>query len=334
MEIREIDPHDEALTRRFWEIGKAADEMDRPWSTYWPWPSAHAALTGPNEARKLELLGAFEDGELVGIAQVSLPLLDNTFAAYAELFVAPDRVRRGIGTALLDATNRLLAVNGRRVMMVEVNTPVDGPRSAGMWFAERHGFKAALSNGHRVVDLSATEDRWPALAAEAAPHHADYTFVTWQDAVPTEHLDGYCALQHMFNEEAPAGDLDVEAEHWDEARVRGKEERFRRAGRHETCTVAIAPDGTVAGLTEVMVSAHAREHGMQGGTLVRREHRGHRLGLALKVVNQRAVRDRFPDCRAIHTWNADVNASMNAINARLGFETVELLVEMQREVTS
>jgi hypothetical protein len=34
----------------------------------------------------------------------------------------------------------------------------------------------------------------------------------------------------------------------------------------------------------------------------------------------------------VHTWNADVNAAMNAINDRLGFESVELLHEMQRPV--
>lgn len=332
VDIREIDPRDDALLHRFWEIGKAADEVDRPWSTYWPWPSAQAALTGPNESRKAVLLAAFDGEAMLGIAEISLPLMDNTFAGYVELFVAPDLVRDGIGSALLDATRQVLAAHDRRLMMAEVSTPVDGSRSPGMWFAERHGLKAALTNEHRVLDLPATEDRWPVLTAEAAPHHADYRFVTWRDVVPADLLDGYCALQHAFNEEAPAGDLEVEAEHWDEARVRGKEERFRRAGRHETCTVAVAPDGTVAGLTEVMVSAHSPEHGMQGGTLVLRGHRGHRLGLALKLANQRAVRDRFPECAALHTWNADVNAAMNAINNRLGFETVELLVEMQGEV--
>jgi hypothetical protein len=116
--------------------------------------------------------------------------------------------------------------------------------------------------------------------------------------------------------------------------VRGKEERFRRAGRHEVCTVAVAPDGAVVALTEVMVSDHEPDRGMQGGTLVLPGHRGHRLGLALKVANQTLLRDRFPAVRGVHTWNADINEHMNAINERLGFTTVERLVEVQREVAS
>ena len=86
------------------------------------------------------------------------------------------------------------------------------------------------------------------------------------------------------------------------------------------------------GAAVVAVDAETPELAHQHDTAVVRAHRGHRLGLALKLANQRAVRDRFPECAAIHTWNADVNAAMNAINNQLGFETVELLVEMQGEV--
>lgn len=332
MELREIDPADEDLTRRFWEIGKAADEVGRPWTTYWPWESARAAFQLTDDARRRVLLAALDGADTVGACEIVLPLLDNRANGYFELFVRPDRQRRGIGTALLEATTRLLREDGRRLMVVETPTPVRGPKSAGTWFTEQHGFKPALTEAHRTVDLHATEARWDRLEREAAPHHQGYRLVTWYDRVPDEHLAGYCELQHAFNDEAPAGDLDLEAEHWDEARVRSKEDRFLAARRFETCTAALAPDGTLVGLTEVVVSAYSATRGLQGGTLVRRGHRGHRLGIALKIANQRAVRARFPDVRLLHTQNADVNREMNAINDRLGFETVELVAEMQREV--
>lgn len=81
MHIREIDGYDEALTRRFWEVGKAADERDRPWSAFWSWPAARVAFTADDAPLEKVLLGAFEDGRLVGAAEVSLPRLDNTHTA-------------------------------------------------------------------------------------------------------------------------------------------------------------------------------------------------------------------------------------------------------------
>ena len=71
---------------------------------------------------------------------------------------------------------------------------------------------------------------------------------------------------------------------------------------------------------------------LQGGTLVLPGHRGHRLGLALKLVNLRAVRERYPDCHYAFTVVAGVNAAMNAVNDLLGFRDVERALEMQRRL--
>lgn len=44
MRIHEIPAGDEPLTRRFWEIGRAADEQGRPWSGYGSWEAARASF--------------------------------------------------------------------------------------------------------------------------------------------------------------------------------------------------------------------------------------------------------------------------------------------------
>ena len=64
---------------------------------------------------------------------------------------------------------------------------------------------------------------------------------------------------------------------------------------------------------------HAPHWGFQSGTIVAPEHRGHRLGLAIKLANHRQLRAHFPSCRVLVTGNADVNAPMNAVNEALGF---------------
>ena len=55
-------------------------------------------------------------------------------------------------------------------------------------------------------------------------------------------------------------------------------------------------------------------------------------GLALKLVNLQAVRERYPDCRYVFTVVAGVNAPMNAVNDLLGFRDVERALEMQRRL--
>jgi hypothetical protein len=59
-------------------------------------------------------------------------------------------------------------------------------------------------------------------------------------------------------------------------------------------------------------------------------HRGHRLGLAVKLAGHRALRAEVPDCQAVVTSNADVNQRMNAINEALGYRQLETLLEYHR----
>jgi len=157
VEIREIDPRDDALTRTFWEVGKAADEVDRPWSTYWPWESARAAFAFPSTSMRKALFAAFDGDQMVGCAEVSFPLLDNTHSASPEIFVHPSAQRRGVGTALLEASEAAARDAGRRVLMVEVATPVDGPDSAGMHFARRHGLRTGNADVNKA--MNAVNDR-------------------------------------------------------------------------------------------------------------------------------------------------------------------------------
>ena len=184
----------------------------------------------------------------------------------------------------------------------------------------------------KVVDVPATRDRWDGLAAECAPYHRDYELRTVWSPLPAELVDGYSAINNMFVSEAPSGDADVEDEVWDEARIRALEERGARAGRRDVRTFALTADGEVVAMTEAFVNETMPHRGFQGGTLVVPAHRGHRLGLAVKIANQRALAGRFPDLAWVMTGNADVNRHMNAINDRLGFRVVERCLEAEKAI--
>lgn len=131
--------------------------------------------------------------------------------------------------------------------------------------------------------------------------------------------------------EAPTGELAVEPERWSPERVRDVEARRRARSQRTFDTVVVAPDGGLVGNTRLVLGARmVRGGASQSGTLVPPGHRGHRLGLAMKVANLRRLLAHDASPRLLHTFNAGVNAPMLAVNAALGFRPVEHVEEWQR----
>ena len=77
--------------------------------------------------------------------------------------------------------------------------------------------------------------------------------------------------------------------------------------------------GDLAGLTQVCVDPAVPEWGFQELTAVAGPHRGHRLGLLLKLAMLDLLAAREPQVTRIVTMNADGNQHMIAINEQLGF---------------
>ncbi len=63
-----------------------------------------------------------------------------------------------------------------------------------------------------------------------------------------------------------------------------------------------------------------------------REHRGHRLGLATKAVNLRAVQAARGDLTLVITQNGETNDYMVSINERMGFEPIEVSAEFVKRL--
>jgi hypothetical protein len=80
--------------------------------------------------------------------------------------------------------------------------------------------------------------------------------------------------------------------------------------------------GDLAGLTQVCVDPALPEWGFQELTAVAGPHRGHRLGLLLKLAMLDLLAAREPQVARIITGNADGNQHMIAINERLGFRVL------------
>jgi GNAT superfamily N-acetyltransferase len=331
MDIREVDRADEAALRRFWEIGKAAEDASRPYDFHVPWETALGSYRRTRPGFRDVLLGAYDDAGMAGRAFVRYPELDNRHLAFADIHVHPDRQRRGVGAALVRHVEALVRAEGRRSVLTEAYSPVeyDGP---ALLFAKAMGYTPAIEDGMKVVDLVETEPTWDAIEAATAPRAGGYTLVAWRDRVPEDQLEGYSRLNEAFNDLAPTGDLELEREVWDAERVRAGEEQGLAVGRHVLAVAAVDAGGRMAGMTEIVVNAHARTRGFQSGTLVLPEDRGRGLGLLMKVANHRAAREHYPECRILVTGNAGVNVAMNAVNDRLGYREIERCVEVKKEL--
>ena len=79
-----------------------------------------------------------------------------------------------------------------------------------------------------------------------------------------------------------------------------------------------------------MTTVHEPGKAYQWGTLVLREHRGHRLGQATKAHNLLWLQRERADLTLLVTYNAEVNRHMIAVNEAMGFRPVERLGEYQR----
>lgn len=198
-------------------------------------------------------------------------------------------------------------------------------------FARHHGY--ALGQIERISELRpadrAVDFRRALDDAATAAEAAGYRIVTWVDRAPDSIVDSYAAARARMALDVPAGDLVIDAEHWDAARVRAYEERAIESRRSTLMCAALTGDGTVVAYTELELP-HGRRVAYQSDTLVVAAHRGHRLGMLVKLGNLVQLDERDRARTSIVTWNADENEHMLAINIALGFEVIGLSAEWQR----
>jgi hypothetical protein len=123
--------------------------------------------------------------------------------------------------------------------------------------------------------------------------------------------------------DAPSGDLESDDEPWDAQRVRERDERIEHSGRTKLFAAAEhMPTGKLVALTDLSVPADHVRPVEQGITLVLREHRGHRLGMIIKVANIQALQAFSPHSPCILTENAEENHFMIQVNEAVGFTPI------------
>jgi GNAT superfamily N-acetyltransferase len=258
-----------------------------------------------------------DSGVPCGWYALNLPQRENRQLAGLNLVVQAGRRRAGRGTALLRHAAGRARQAGRTALEMDA---LEG--SPGAAFAGTLKVRPSITAVQRVLALAdLPAGRRAALRGEAEPAALGYTVATWHGPAPEDTVHEVAVLNGALAD-APR-EAGQEAQTWDAARVRLDERRVAAMGVRAHVVAARAPGtGELAALTQVCVDPAMPEWGFQELTAVARPHRGHRLGLVLKLAMLDLLAAREPQVTRVITGNADGNQHMIAINEQLGFAVI------------
>lgn len=305
--IEVLDPADHGAFAEFHDVYLRSN--DQPYDQPWLAEELLVFLIG-DEYLRYDALVARDGETVVGVAMAELPERDNVSTAFAEVWVPPELRRRGYGTALLERLELRIGEDGRNLVLTETLRAIDAETSSGREFMMACGYQPDTTNVQRELSLPA--------AIEAAEPRDGYTLAAWRGLPPAPWIDQYARLRSLLNQEAPSGETQLENEYWDADRLRLEVDQWKRQRRTAQVVVAVAPDGTLAGHTQLLFPASSSEV-YQWDTLVLPEHRGHGLGLLLKQQAMAEAADLLEGRRRVVTWNDAQNDHMIAVNERLGY---------------
>jgi GNAT superfamily N-acetyltransferase len=268
---------------------------------------------------------ALEGGSVVGYSRCQTWPEEDPDNAFAQIMVAPEHRRHGVGRALLSELVGELVAGGRGKMIIDC---VDG------WPVEsalaRLGLRKSLTEKRsrlRISDLDLRlMERWIARAGERA---SDYEVVFFDDTVAEEDLDSWARAKTAIQDE-PMEDLEFDFAPITPARWRDHERYVAEKGETlRACGARHIPTGEFAGTTTLYVQEHMRELAIQGDTAVVASHRNRGLGRLVKAAMIRRLLAEFPEVRMVDTHNAGSNDAMLGINIEMGFEPILVISAWQ-----
>ncbi|MFC4784889.1 GNAT family N-acetyltransferase [Nocardioides sp. MAHUQ-72] len=328
MEIVEIDPGDRSALRDFVAVANAARRADSPWVHPLTEHEAEGRLRHGWDLDPTVAFLATVRGRPVGLAEYETSGYDNHHLAWVRFDVHPDHRRRGHGSAILAALLERARAEGRTTV------GTDGwEHAAATGFASRHGLECRSREIQRRQVLAGLDrSRLDRLHAEATERAAAYELARLAGPVPEEELEAFAVMVAAIND-SPVDDLDLEDEVYSPRRIRAYEEAHRLRGvRIHRLYARHRGTGELAGETIVGVDAERPQLGEQHDTSVVRAHRGHRLGLLLKLEMLRWLQDEEPQLESIDTWNAESNHHMIAVNDALGYQVLGRALLFQTSV--
>ncbi|MEK8227264.1 GNAT family N-acetyltransferase [Oerskovia sp. M15] len=274
--------------------------------------------------------------DVLGHLAAALPTSSNTHLGELSVKVRPAHRRHGIGTALWEMGEKILVDAGRTVLFTDTQHGVEpAPGRApsrraraparpcgrpGPRFITGKGYALEQVERHSILTLPVDPALRHRLRAEAvAAAGPDYRTLVWEDDVPDAWREQVGTLFTRMSTDIPTGDIDFREDPWTRSGWGVGRRAARQGARAAHDGRGARPSATLAAFSVFAYPQDRPNFAFQEDTLVLREHRGHRLGMLVKIANLDALADRRPTTERIHTWNAEENDHMLAINIDLGF---------------
>ena len=276
-----------------------------------------------------------EGGRIVAYASIDTLAGENPDTAWLDVRVLAEFEGRGIGRALADHVEGIARERGM-ARAVHYGVSARGP---GAQLEAATGFGALprdnrevrfqpargwtleqVERGSRLglpIDAAELATRLAAATAASGP---DYRVHEWVIPTPERWRADITELYTRMSTDAPLGQLDEPEDRWTVERLIEREQSSA-ATPADLLTAAVEhlPSGKLVGFTQLKVPNAPGSVVSQWDTIVLREHRGHRLGMLLKLENFDHLQRVSPGHASIVTWNAEENRHMLSVNEAVGF---------------
>lgn len=271
-------------------------------------------------------LVAEEDGALVGAVDVNHSRgWFHPHKYRMDLWVVPERRRRGNGSALYDAALSLLRQRG--AIAARANTKesmTDGVAFLAKrgWVELKRDWESRLHvRGFNFARFAGAEERVKAQGIRVT------TYADEARADPVGAPRRAYELVEACRADVPTPDpvTPVDFEHFRADTLDAP------TALHEAFFIAVGPDGRWLGLSNMFTSLDDPTFLWQGLTGTRREERGRGIAMALKLRTVRYALDRAVE--HIKTWNDTRNRPMLSINEALGFEKQPPWITFEKQLS-
>jgi GNAT superfamily N-acetyltransferase len=317
------------------EVGNvvAADAFGTPDIVYEP-DEELPQFRNPYQPKRL--LVARAEGRIVAQATTETQTGDEADTSWVQVLVHPEFRGRGIGRALADGVEESVLADGRRKAIAYVAGRETGgerlpsPTGYGSISADARTTRFMHARGYsfeQVERMSRLELPVPGLEARVvAAQEAsgpDYRVHTWVDRTPERWLEDRAVLATRMSTDAPSAGLEEPEDVWTVERVRDADDRREsNPRRHLFAAAEHLPSGRLVAFSVLSTPPQSHRAVQQYATLVLREHRGHRLGMLVKVANLAHLAATYPGHPSILTFNAEENRHMLDVNEALGFTSI------------
>jgi GNAT superfamily N-acetyltransferase len=277
-----------------------------------------------DSANPHRLFGVRVDGEVVGCGTYEY-LAADADSCWSRVNVLGVHRNKGIGSALTTHIDTLARAESRRKIVTYFPSPeapgnrLEAPTGFGSVPVNNPEVRFALKHGYRLEQVERGSRLSLPVTVEVVPP-ADYRLHYWIDNTPPEWLEQMAILNTRMSTDAPTAGLDEPEDVVTVERLLEQEAGIARSPRSFLyVAVEHLPSGVLAGFTTLSVPVETERSINQYSTLVLKEHRGHRLGMLLKLANLDHLQRERPGHPSIITFNAEENRPMLDVNDAVGF---------------